>query len=79
MDRKSHVDAETADRLYICKNKQHYIWSKPKDNAIWCELCNKIFTYDECKRINTKTMKPYQEQLSGMISLTVQTKTNKAK
>ena len=47
------------DRLYRCKNKQHYIFATARDDAIWCEFCNKIYTFDECDIINKKTGKSW--------------------
>ena len=61
--------AELPQRVYLCKNRQHYIWTTIKDDAVRCELCDKIYTYDDCEEINTKTYTPYQQQLSGQILL----------
>lgn len=64
------------DRLYRCKNKTHYIFATPKDDAVWCELCNKIYTFDDCDRVNIKTGRPYQKQLDNQLLPAV---TNKPK
>lgn len=44
------------DRLYLCKNKQHYLYAEPKEKGgvLICEYCNKIFCYDECSLIHER-------------------------
>lgn len=37
------------DRLYLCKNRQHYLYAEPKQKGgiLKCEYCKKMFVYDD--------------------------------
>jgi len=51
--------AKLPQREYICGNKNHFVFTTVEDDAVKCELCGKIYTYDECNVVNKKTGKSW--------------------
>lgn len=60
--------AELPQREYLCGNKNHYVLTTIKDDAVFCELCQKIYTYADCgPPISIKEEKQYADNLQNQL------------